>query len=95
MCVVHCKKSSYDVYIGRGSEWGNPFVIGKHGNRAEVIEQYRLQLIDKVRSDYSGMVNKLASLHGKTLACYCAPLPCHGDVLVKASKWAVEQLKAN
>jgi hypothetical protein len=28
-------------YIGRGSAWGNPFVIGKRWNRAEVIEKYR------------------------------------------------------
>ena len=23
----------------------------------------------------------LGELRGKRLACYCAPLPCHGDVL--------------
>ena len=23
------------VYIGRGSKWGNPYVIGKHGTREE------------------------------------------------------------
>lgn len=23
--VVHCKREPYDVYIGRGSKWGNPF----------------------------------------------------------------------
>jgi len=28
--VVHCKKSPYDVYIGRPSKWGNPFEIGLH-----------------------------------------------------------------
>jgi len=28
------------VYIGRGSPWGNPFVIGRDGNRAEVIAKY-------------------------------------------------------
>ena len=35
-------KESNDVYIGRGSKWGNPYVIGKDGNRDEVIEKYRL-----------------------------------------------------
>lgn len=26
MCkVVHCKKEPYDVYIGRGSKFGNPY----------------------------------------------------------------------
>jgi hypothetical protein len=32
---------NYDVYIGRGSKWGNPFVIGKDGDRDEVIAKYR------------------------------------------------------
>ena len=26
-------KNPNDVYIGRGSKWGNPFVIGVHGTR--------------------------------------------------------------
>ncbi|RWK52772.1 MAG: DUF4326 domain-containing protein, partial [Mesorhizobium sp.] len=29
------------VYIGRPSKWGNPFVIGPDGSRAEVIAKYR------------------------------------------------------
>ena len=28
------------VYIGRGSPWGNPFIIGEHGDRATVIAKY-------------------------------------------------------
>lgn len=24
------------VYIGRGSKWGNPFVIGMHGSRGSL-----------------------------------------------------------
>ena len=38
--VVHCKKYSYDVYIGRPSKYGNPFEIGKDGNRTEVIKKF-------------------------------------------------------
>jgi hypothetical protein len=34
------------VYIGRGSAWGNPYVIGKDGDRAEVIEKYRMRIIN-------------------------------------------------
>lgn len=26
-----------NVYIGRGSKWGNPFRIGPHGNRDDVV----------------------------------------------------------
>ena len=40
--VVHCKRENYDIYIGRGSKWGNPFVIGKDGSREEVVEKYRV-----------------------------------------------------
>ena len=39
--VVHCKKEKYDVYIGRPSKWGNPFTIGIHGTREQVIQMYR------------------------------------------------------
>ena len=31
--VVNKYHENYDVYIGRGSKWGNPFVIGKDGDR--------------------------------------------------------------
>lgn len=31
------KRVANAVYIGGPSKWGNPFVIGKHGTRAEVI----------------------------------------------------------
>jgi hypothetical protein len=38
--VVNKRIDAFDVYIGRGSVWGNPFVIGKDGDRAEVIRKY-------------------------------------------------------
>ena len=38
--VVNKYKQPYDIYIGRGSKWGNPFIIGQDGNREEVINKY-------------------------------------------------------
>jgi hypothetical protein len=38
--IVNCKDDAYDVYIGRPSIWGNPFIIPRDGNRKEVIEKY-------------------------------------------------------
>jgi len=38
--VVHCRRERYDVYVGRPSPWGNPFVIGRDGTREEVIAKY-------------------------------------------------------
>jgi hypothetical protein len=74
--VVHCKQEPYDVYIGRGGPWGNPFVIGKDGDREEVIRKYREWL-----GTQPDLMDALPSLKGKVLGCWCAPLPCHGDVL--------------
>lgn len=76
--VVHCKKEPYDVYIGRPSKWGNPFIIGKDGNRKEVIERYREYI--KGRKD---LLAALEEIKGKALGCWCKPQPCHGDVLVE------------
>lgn len=78
--VVHCKRSRFDVYIGRPSKWGNMFVIGRDGDRAAVIGKYREWLLRN-----PGLMADLHELRGKTLGCWCAPLPCHGDVLAELS----------
>lgn len=74
------------VYVGRPTKWGNPFVIGDTTNivsngrpmtRADVILAYR----DAVTR---GRENEIrAELRGKHLVCWCAPLPCHADVLLE------------
>ncbi|HRR48611.1 MAG TPA: DUF4326 domain-containing protein [Bacteroidales bacterium] len=76
--VVHCKKERYDVFIGRPSKWGNPFIIGKDGNRAECIRKYRSWLMSQ-----PSLLEDLQELEGKVLGCYCKPKACHGDVLVE------------
>lgn len=69
---------NFDVYIGRPSKWGNPFVIGRDGSRIQVIDKYREWVL--CRQD---LLDALHELKGKRLACWCAPQPCHGDVLVE------------
>lgn len=76
--VVNKRKHEYDVYIGRGSIWGNPYVIGKDGTRAEVLAQYRTYL-----ESSPDLLSQVYNLRGKTLGCYCAPLSCHGDILAE------------
>lgn len=76
--VVHCKKERYDVYIGRPSQWGNPYVIGRDGTREQVIEQYRQYLFNS-----PALIKALPSLRGKRLGCWCHPQACHGDVLAE------------
>lgn len=74
-----------DVYIGRPSLWGNPFVIGRDGTRAEVIEKYRLWLEERPE-----LIEELCNRRPVRLRCYCAPLPCHGDVLAAAVEQRAE-----
>lgn len=64
-------------YVGRPTKWGNPFVIGRDGTRDEVIARYERYLYE------SGLFDDLDELEGKDLECWCAPLPCHADVLLR------------
>ncbi len=76
--VVHCKKQEFDLYVGRPSLWGNPFTIGKDGTRLEVIQKYEAWLKTQPK-----LMKMLPRLRGLTLGCWCAPMPCHGDVLAR------------
>lgn len=78
MKVVHCKRSAYDIYIGRPSKWGNPYTIGAEGTREEVIEKYYLYLLERPE-----LIKALPKLKNKTLGCWCSPKACHGDVLIE------------
>lgn len=71
----------HDVYIGRPSAWGNPFVIGRDGSRDEVIAKYRDYIMGR-----PDLLARLPELRGKRLACYCAPKACHGNVLAELAE---------
>lgn len=98
MCsVVNKRTHDYDIYIGRGSFWGNEFSHQKGtqakylvATREEAIECYRQQLWHNIKEGFV-TIDMLLELDGNLLGCYCAPLACHGDVLVKAVKWAKQQ----
>lgn len=77
-CVVNIYKQPYDVHIGRPSKWGNPFVIGIDGSRADVIRKYEKYILQR-----SELLKDLHELKGKRLGCYCKPAACHGDILVE------------
>jgi ribA/ribD-fused uncharacterized protein len=78
--VVNIKNATYDVYIGRGSIWGNPFRIGEY-TREQSIEKYR-----QYAHESAIIKSNLHKLKGKVLGCYCKPLACHGDVLIEMLK---------
>ncbi len=62
------------VYVGRGSRWGNPFKIGVDGDRQEVCNKFEKLILPGLDVTF---------LKGKDLVCFCAPLRCHADALLK------------
>lgn len=79
--VVNLYKEPYDIYIGRGSPFGNPFVIGWDGNRQEVIDKYREWFYIEIQ--YENFRQQVLALRGKVLGCFCFPKACHGNIIVE------------
>lgn len=91
--VVHCKQENYDVYIGRGNIWGNPFTH-KEGTTA----QFKVESVEEAVQKYRDWIQtqpqllaKIPELKGKVLGCWCKTKKnpnalCHGDVLVELAE---------
>lgn len=81
------------VYIGRPTALGNPFVIGKDGERAEVLQKYRRWLWGEIQGRNETVLAELRRLATMArtgdlaLSCWCAPEPCHGEILRAAVGW--------
>ncbi len=89
-------KDPNNIYIGRkgvvfinkkrypekDSIWCNPYKINKDGNRDDVLNKYEIYIRNKLEKDES-LQNELKKLKNKNLGCWCAPEPCHGNILVK------------
>ena len=74
-----------NIYIGRAcrsytsaSYWQNPFSISSTCSREQAISRYE----EYVKQDEE-MLESLPTLGGMTMGCWCVPLPCHGQVLIK------------
>ncbi|WP_433632638.1 DUF4326 domain-containing protein [Halomicrococcus sp. NG-SE-24] len=86
----------YDIDIGRanGGEshllntdvgddgWlGNPYKTSDGYSREEAVEKYREAFQN--RFDDDEFRDAVEELRGKTLACWCTPKACHGDVILE------------
>ena len=85
MKVVHCKKDSYDVYIGRPSKWGNPFTHQKGTNATHLVDtrEHAIIAYENYIHQNPELMAALPELKGKTLGCWCSPKACHGDILIQ------------
>ncbi|MFD0587694.1 DUF4326 domain-containing protein [Paenibacillus sp. GCM10027627] len=78
-------KVPYDIYIGRGSKWGNPF-SHMEGTKAK----YKVVTREEAVAEYEQwietqpeLLSSLREIKGKTLCCFCKPKSCHGDILAR------------
>lgn len=80
--VVHIKKDSYDLYIGRAgngtaSKWGNPYRIGEpHPETGEPITRGDSLTLFKhciVHGAGRHLLRDVGELEDQTLGCFCAP----------------------
>jgi len=73
----------YDIYIGRGTPWGNPYRVGNQEGeftRDVSIDLFRKHFLTDILNDPDKRAG-LISLRGYRLGCHCRPLRCHGDVI--------------
>ena len=84
------------VYVGRAnsryhfsaSKWGNPMTVREiHALRPGLSKEEAYQVAVNWYIKYLAvnpeLFKAIHELEGKDLACYCAPLPCHADILLK------------
>src|SRR3990170_6085588 len=67
------------VYVGRGTNWGNPFIMKGEWNRSNVCVMFE----NYARWRLNEEPDWLLPLRGKNLECHCAPKQCHADTLLK------------
>ena len=89
------------VYVGRPSKWGNPMTIRelevlfpndtkeeRHRRAVTWFEEYAKEKL-KIEPNW------VWPLQGKDLWCWCAPLPCHADVLLELANEAMKRKLAD
>jgi len=69
------------VYVGRPTKWGNPWVVGKDGTRADCVRNYMIWAYAPEQAAFRAEVR--VELGGKDLVCWCWPNPCHAEVLLR------------
>lgn len=81
------------VYVGRPTVLGNPFVIGRDGSRADVLQKYRRWLWSAMQSRNETVLAEFRRLAEQAaagdvvLSCWCSPAPCHAEILRAAIGW--------
>ncbi len=81
------------ILVDRTTKWGNPFKIGEtyiatnpqaiffNITREQSIQLYGAWLSNRPNGQV--ILKDIKELEGTDLVCWCAPLPCHADILLE------------
>ena len=75
--ISWAKENGHFQRIDRNSQWGNPYELGKDGDRDTVCESYMYYFKKKL-----SLHQQLMDIKGKVLGCWCYPERCHGNYLI-------------
>lgn len=89
--------------VARPGSWGNPFVVGKHGTRADCVHQHAALMhgwlslgtdddcFAAQRAALAVARAEASRMAGQNVACWCdLKGPCHGDTLLALfNGWAI------
>lgn len=83
--VVNLRNSKYTVYGGRAGRgqtgtFGNPFIVGVHGQRGECVEKFRAWFHSPDGKEMRELAERTLTEHD-VLGCFCKPASCHCDVI--------------
>lgn len=87
--IVNKHHGSSGVYVGRPTILGNPHTLQEY-TRPDAIARYRLwlrqqwQLQGEVHAALLQLARRYHERGELTLLCWCAPRPCHAEVIREA-----------
>lgn len=68
------------VYVGRPTQFGNPFTVDKYG-RGEAVKLYNQWIYEPEQDYLRGIIQR--ELSGKDLICWCVPAACHASTIME------------
>ena len=74
--MQYAKSINKFVLIDRTTDWGNPYILDKDGDREFICESHKIYFNRKI-----SLQNEIHKLKGMALGCHCYPKPCHGNYL--------------
>jgi hypothetical protein len=76
-------RAQWDIRVDRSTIFGNPYVIGRDGDRKEVVSKFISYFLTRMLTD-TKFRNRVLELKDRALGCWCEDNePCHARFIAK------------